>query len=65
MTTPELDRALAARGWRFDAASERFTDGTRRVDYRKVLALIPGMTLDELASYVDAKHEEWLAQRGK
>jgi hypothetical protein len=61
MDTDTLESALAARGWRFDAESERFTDGIKRIDYRKILALMPGLTMDKLSNYVTAKHEEWLA----
>jgi hypothetical protein len=31
--------------------------GKRRPDYRNVLALVPGMTLDELESYADSKQD--------
>ena len=49
MTTfHRLDEALAAQGWRYDAQSECFMNGERVVDYREVLALVPGMTEDEL-----------------
>ena len=51
-----------AAGWRFDASRELFTDGARRVDYRRVLAIMPGITMDDLASYVTQKHEEWLTK---
>ena len=63
MTFPELGEALQAKGWRYDAANERFTDGKRRVEYRKILSLVPNMTIDALADYVNRKHEEWLANR--
>jgi hypothetical protein len=54
MTTfQELDQQLAACGWRYDVDNEVFTDGSKRLGYQKVLALVPGMTLEELASYQD------------
>jgi len=48
-----LDKALRAASWRYDACEESFYAGDKRLPYRKVLALVPGMTLDELASYQD------------
>jgi len=33
-------------------------DGKHPLNYRKVLALMPGMTLDELASYQDQKYDD-------
>jgi hypothetical protein len=54
MTTfTDLDRALRQRGWHYDATNEEFRDGNKRLDYRDVQKLVPGMTLDELASYQD------------
>ena len=52
----ELDRQLVRFGWSYDSHGERFTNGLRRVAYQKILALVPGMTLGELASYVNHKH---------
>ena len=59
----QLEAALSAAGWRFEAEREQFSDGSRRIDYRRVLELLPGLTLDELAGYVNKKHEEWLLQK--
>jgi len=58
MTTfKQLDRALAAKGWRYDVDNEQFMNGKHPLNYHKVLALMPGMTLDELASYQDQKYD--------
>jgi hypothetical protein len=64
MTTfSQLDRALKAKGWRYDAGDEVFRDGNdRRLDYRRVLKLVSGMTLDELASYQDDEADKRRAQ---
>ncbi|HEY2414144.1 MAG TPA: hypothetical protein VGI40_18005 [Pirellulaceae bacterium] len=59
----QLEAALSAAGWRFDPQRERFSDGSRRISYRRVLELLPGLTLGELASYVTEKHEEWLLKK--
>ena len=61
MTTfQQLDRALRSRGWRYDGGEEQFIDATRKVirSAAKLLALVPGMTLDELASYQDDKADK-------
>ena len=58
MTTADLDKRLAARGWRYDVDNEQFMNGKYTLNYRKVLALMPGMTLDELASYQDQKYDD-------
>jgi hypothetical protein len=63
MDYSQLETALAAAGWRFDAEREQFSNGSRRVAYRRVLELIPGMSLDDLAKYVTHKHEEWLIKK--
>jgi hypothetical protein len=57
-TFDTLDKQLAAAGWTYDADNEQFLAGKRRLDYRRVLALVPGMTLDELASYQDLKYDD-------
>ncbi len=60
MTTfQQLDKALKARGWRYDIGQEQFIDGDGKAirDCQKLTALVPGMTLDELASYQDDKHD--------
>lgn len=63
MDTSELDAALSSAGWHFDAERERFSDGARRIDFRRILELIPGMTMEDLAGYVTRKHEEWLTKK--
>jgi len=64
MTTfTKLDRAIRAKGWHYDAGDEVFRDGNRRLDYRRVLKLVPRMTLDELASYQDDKADKRWGKR--
>jgi hypothetical protein len=63
MDNAKIEAALEAAGWHFDAERERFSDGSYRVDYRRVLELLPGMTLADLAAYVTQKHEEWLTKK--
>ena len=54
MTTfSQLDSALKSNGWCYDVGDEVFSGGKARLDHRSVLKLVPGMTLDELASYKD------------
>jgi hypothetical protein len=49
-----LDKALRAAGWRYDAGDEDFFDeGDKQLSYREGLALVPCMTLEELAGYQD------------
>jgi hypothetical protein len=57
-TFETVDEALAAVGWAYDPKKEQITNGKRRMSYRKVLALVPGLTLQELASYVSHKHDQ-------
>jgi hypothetical protein len=63
MDFSNIESALVTAGWRFDAERERFTDGSYRIDYRHILKLLPGLTLDDLAAYVTHKHEEWLTNK--
>jgi hypothetical protein len=66
MTTfKQLDRALRAKGWHYDAGDEVFHDrANRRLDYRGVVPLVPGLTLDKLASYQeDNAGERWAKQK--
>jgi hypothetical protein len=66
MANSELDRELKRRGWRYDAGDEVFRDGNgRRLDYRRVVNLVPGMTLDELASYQDGRADKRWAKLAK
>jgi hypothetical protein len=59
MTTFErIDAALLAKGWRYDARRDLFFDGDKRLRFRTVVALIPGLTLDELASYRDEQYTQ-------
>jgi hypothetical protein len=56
-TFTQVDKALRAAGWRYDTGEEEFFDGTKRLTYRKILAFVLGMALDELASYQDDKFD--------
>jgi hypothetical protein len=59
MTTfGQIDQALAAHGWRYQASHEQFYEGNREITWKDVLGLVPGMTLDELASYQTDKWRE-------
>jgi hypothetical protein len=59
----DFSRALAARGWRYDSDEEEFTDKSSLVVEREeLLALVPGMTPDDLAAWQDARWVE-LCQR--
>jgi hypothetical protein len=64
MTIAEsFTRALAARAWRYDVESEVFYGASRRrIEWAEVIGLVPGMTLDELMAWQDAKYDE-LRQR--
>jgi hypothetical protein len=62
-TFDTLDKRLAAKGWRYDADNEQFMNGKHALNYRAVLALIPGMTMDELARYQDQKHDDFHGRR--
>lgn len=58
MTTFEaIDKAIASRGIRYDVGDELFYDGTRPLEPKELVKLLPGFTLDELASYQDDKHD--------
>jgi hypothetical protein len=64
MTTFEqIDKALDARGWRYQASHEQFYDGNRELTWKDVLGLAPGMTLDEMASYQTDKWAKYRASR--
>jgi hypothetical protein len=63
MTTyAQIDRALRVKGWSYDADNCRFTDGKRRIHYMEIVALVRGLTLDELASYENDKQDNGRAQ---
>jgi hypothetical protein len=64
-TFAALYKALRAAGWQCDTGEECFFDGAKRLDYRKVQALVPGMTLDELASYQDDRRDKWRRAKKK
>ncbi len=53
--TTKLDQALAARGWRYDAKTELFMDGSRQLDSSEVLALLPGLKREDLVAYQESK----------
>jgi len=64
MTTFEqIDEALAAHGWRYQASHEQFYEGNRELTWKDVLGLVPGMTLDELARYQTDKWGQFRANR--
>jgi len=63
MAINELDLALAARGWRYEAGTELFMDGERQLDWEEVIALVPGMTRDDLVAYQDEKWDKLSAAR--
>jgi len=66
MTTfQKIDRALRARGWTYDVGDEQFLDNTGNVIRNNgwLLALVPGLTLDHLVSYMDHKYDQ-VARRG-
>ena len=66
MTTfTDLDNALKAKGWRYQASHEQFYDGNRELTWKDVLGLVPGMTMDELASYQTNKWGKFRATRMK
>src|SRR5262245_30143925 len=55
-----LDEALRAKGWSYDAENEVFRDrAKRRMRYSRVLALVPGIAADDLASY---QNYQWAKQ---
>ena len=63
MTTfDHIDRAMAARGVRYDVGDEEFYDGNRPAVADELLGIIPEVTLDQLASCVDHKYGQ-LGQR--
>jgi hypothetical protein len=53
-----IDKALHANGWEYDPEHERFTDGKCQVDDTRILALVPGLTMGDLAVYVDERHAQ-------
>lgn len=64
MDYTKLEAALKASGWHFDAEREQFRDTRgRHVNYRRILDLIPGLTLDDLAAFVNHTHEAWLTKK--
>jgi hypothetical protein len=59
----EFDRQLAARGWTYDPAAEEFRDGPRLLEWEDVIGLVvPGLSLDDLAAYQDAKYDDLRAR---
>ena len=64
MTTfTDLDDALKTKGWRYQASHEQFYDGNRELTWKDVLGLVPGMTMDELASYQTDQWGKFRASR--
>ena len=61
-TAEEFTRQLAARGFHYDRHAEEFRRGDRVPDWEELIALVPGMTLDDLAAGQNAQHDE-LCQR--
>jgi hypothetical protein len=50
----QFNRELKRRGWRYDVGGEGFFDEHgRRINWHRLVRLLPDMTLDELASYQD------------
>ena len=62
-TFTALDKALRAAGWRYDTGDECFFDGGKWLDYRKIVKLVPGMNLEQLASYQDDKYDRLVKRR--
>ena len=63
MDHSHLEQSLATHGWRYDAERERFTDGLGPIDHHQILALMPGVSIEDLVSFVDEKRQKWLAKR--
>ena len=61
-TFKQIDEALTAHGWRYQASHEQFYDGLRELTWKDVLGLVPGMTLDDMASY---QYDKWGELRAK
>jgi len=59
----EFENQLQARGWRYDASEEQFLEGTRKLDWSAVRALVPGRSADDLSAYQDRKRDEWRRQK--
>jgi hypothetical protein len=59
----KLDKALAARGWWYDPAAERFKSSTGALDLKNVYSIVPGMTLDDLANYQDDQYTQLCKRR--
>ena len=56
--------ALAAGGYHYDPYAEQFRHGQRVVDDSdELLALVPGMTLDELVFWQDDKYDQLASRR--
>jgi hypothetical protein len=63
MDFEEFNKDLRKRGWRYDAENEVFKAGEAELDWEAIIALVPGMTLDELAFYQDDQHDHYRAKR--
>ena len=55
MSPAEVDRVLASHGIHYEVCDDVFYDGRRPLEFGQVLALLNGVSGDELASYLDAK----------
>jgi hypothetical protein len=61
-----FSNVLAARGYHYDPYAEEFRRGQRVVeDTDELLALVPGMTQDELAHWQDDKYEALIRRRAR
>jgi hypothetical protein len=58
-TFEKIDRALRGRGRTYDIGKEHFLDNSGNVIRNNdcLLALVPGITLDHLVSYMDHKYD--------
>jgi len=61
----QIDAALRTKGWKYDASRQLFIDRELNVihSYHKLLALVPGMTQDELESYQDDQYTQLCKRR--
>jgi hypothetical protein len=59
----QFDKALAKRSWTYSVGDEVFREGERVLDADELLAIVPEMTLDELASYQDDRYDKSRAVR--
>ena len=61
-----LDEALRANGWSYDLEEMVFRNrGRQKMRHSRILALVPGMTEDEIASYQDYHWAKRMDQRAE